>query len=337
MHMSDALLSPVTGGAFWVVSGSLVAISAKKIASENDHFKTPLMGVLGAFVFAAQMINFSIPGTGSSGHIGGGLLLTVLLGPYRAFITMASVLIIQCLFFADGGLLALGCNMFNLAFFPAFIAYPFIFSKIAGGRKSPSKLGTASISAAAAGLLMGAFSVVVQTLLSGITELPFTTFVLFMLPVHLAIGIVEGLVTWGVLAFVQRTEPTLLLSAKPAEFPRLTIAVFTVTAMLTGGIISWFASADPDGLEWSMAKTTGHEAFSGKKDTVKEFLEGLQEKTAFLPDYSFKSATEATATTGSHVNAGTSLSGIVGSLSVLAAAGITGAVLGRKRRSGDTA
>ena len=73
------------------------------------------------------MINFTIPGTGSSGHLGGGLLLAVLLGPYRAFITLASVLIIQSLFFADGGLLALGCTIFNLAFFPAFIALPFIY------------------------------------------------------------------------------------------------------------------------------------------------------------------------------------------------------------------
>lgn len=117
MHMSDALLSPAIGGTFWVASGALIAWSAKKIAHEPD-VKTPLMGVLGAFVFAAQMINFTIPGTGSSGHLGGGLLLTVLLGPYRALLALASVLVVQSLFFADGGLLALGCNIFNLAFFP---------------------------------------------------------------------------------------------------------------------------------------------------------------------------------------------------------------------------
>ena len=77
------------------------------------------MGVLGAFIFAAQMINFTIPATGSSGHLGGGLILTILLGPYAAFLTIASVLMVQALFFADGGLLALGCNIFNLGFFPA--------------------------------------------------------------------------------------------------------------------------------------------------------------------------------------------------------------------------
>ena len=191
MHMADALISPVVGGAFWIASGALIGYSAKKIAEEKDNSKTPLMGVLGAFVFAAQMINFSIPGTGSSGHIGGGLLLTALLGPYRAFIAIASVLTIQCLFFADGGILALGCNIFNLGFFPAFIAYPFIYKLIIGNKQSPGKLAAASIVAADAGLLMGAFSVVVQTLLSGISELPFGTFVLVMLPIHFAIGIVE--------------------------------------------------------------------------------------------------------------------------------------------------
>ncbi len=74
----------------------------------------PLMGVLGAFIFAAQMINFTIPGTGSSGHLGGGMILAILLGPHAAFLVMASVLTVQALFFADGGLLALGCNIWNL-------------------------------------------------------------------------------------------------------------------------------------------------------------------------------------------------------------------------------
>ncbi len=122
MHMSDALLSPAVGGAMCAASGALLVHCARRVAREDDPAKTPLMGVLAAFVFAAQMINFSIPGTGSSGHLGGGLLLTILLGPHRAFLAIASVLVVQCLLFADGGLLALGCNIFNLGFFPAFVA-----------------------------------------------------------------------------------------------------------------------------------------------------------------------------------------------------------------------
>ncbi len=331
MHMADALLSPVVGGAFWIISGTLIGYSAKKITEENDNSKTPLMGVLGAFVFAAQMINFSIPGTGSSGHLGGGLLLTVLLGPYRAFITLASVLIIQCLFFADGGLLALGCNIINLAFFPAFIAFPFIYRVIAGNSVSRGKLAAGSMTAATAGLLMGSFSVVVQTVLSGITELPFNTFLLFMLPVHLAIGLVEGLVTWGVLVFVARTDPALLVPVKTAVHPRFSFALFAIPALLTGGIGSWFASSQPDGLEWSIEKVSGTEEFRPSGEPVHEALAAFQQNIAFLPDYGFKSAPESLMDQASPINAGTSLAGIVGTLSVLVAAGSAGMILGRKR------
>lgn len=297
MHMADALVSPLVGAAFWAVSGTLIGYSAKKIAEENDPVKTPLMGVLGAFVFAAHMVNFSIPGTGSSGHIGGGLLLSILLGPYRAFIALASVLIIQCLFFADGGLLALGCNMFNLAFFPAFIAYPFIYRIISGNTVSPGRIATGSIIAAVAGLLMGSLSVIIQTVLSGITELPFGTFLIFMLPIHAAIGVVEGLATWGVLSFVMKTDPGLLIMQQASPRPRFIVALFTMALLVGGGVGSWVRSSSPDGLEWSLAKVRG----------------------------------DKTSLSVASVDAGSSVSGIVGTLSVLVVAGSTGLVLGRKR------
>src|SRR5512133_3669251 len=132
MHMADALLSPAVGGAMWTVTAGLAAYSAKKVQKNLDEKKVPLMGVLGAFIFAAQMINFTIPATGSSGHLGGGMILAILLGPHAAFITMASVLTVQALFFADGGLLALGCNLFNLGVFTCFIAYPLVYRRLAG-------------------------------------------------------------------------------------------------------------------------------------------------------------------------------------------------------------
>ena len=111
MHMADALLSPAVGGAMWAGSLGALIYCAKKMKEKMDEKMIPLMGVLGAFIFAGQMINFTIPGTGSSGHIGGGMLLAILLGPYAAFLVIASVLVIQALFFADGGLLALGANI----------------------------------------------------------------------------------------------------------------------------------------------------------------------------------------------------------------------------------
>ena len=332
MHMADALLSPIIGTTFWAISGGLTMYAAKKIREEHDPVKTPLMGVLGAFIFAAQMINFTIPGTGSSGHLGGGLLLAIVLGPYRAFLTLASVLIMQSLFFADGGILALGCNMFNMAFLPAFIAYPLLYRPITGNSLSSKKIAVGSVVTATAALLMGSFSVVVQTVLSGITELPFNLFVLFMLPIHLAIGIVEGLITWAVLSFVLKTEPQLLTAQPATARPRFMVAAFMIAALLTGGLGSWFASSNPDGLEWSVAKVTGREEFSRKLETVHEMTAAFQNNIAFLPDYGFKTDKEHTAVSKANtlINTGSSVSGIVGALLVLIVAGTAGKLLGRK-------
>jgi cobalt/nickel transport system permease protein len=330
MHMADALLSPAVGGTFWAISAGTIGVSARRISDESDGSKTVLMGVLGAFVFAAQMINFTIPGTGSSGHIGGGLLLAVLLGPWRAFVTLASVLVIQALFFADGGLLALGCNIFNMAFIPAFITWPFIYRPIAGNGHPASRLAGASVAAATAGLLAGAFSVVIQTSLSGISDLPFGTFVLFMLPIHAAIGLVEGVLTWGVLSFIPKTEPALLLTGKetPASKTGIVTAVLFTAALAIGGVISWFASSNPDGLEWSIGKVSGKEELASPAGNAHRLLADLQEKTAILPDYDFRHADEGVARAASSpVNPGTSFSGIVGSLLVLLLSGTAGLIL----------
>ena len=117
MHMADALITPTVAGAMYICSAAAAKYSMKKLSLENDPKKIPLMGIMGAFVFAAQMINFTIPGTGSSGHLCGGMLLSAVLGPYAGFLTMIGVLFIQCLLFADGGILAFGANIWNMAFY----------------------------------------------------------------------------------------------------------------------------------------------------------------------------------------------------------------------------
>ena len=240
MHMADALLSPAVGGTMWAASSGTIAYCSAKVRKELDDRNVPLMGVMGAFLFAAQMINFGIPGTGSSGHLGGGLLLTILLGPHAAFLTIASVLVVQALFFADGGLLALGCNIFNLGFFPAFVAYPYIYRTIAGDCPRQARITVAAIIAAIAGLQMGAFAVVLETVSSGISSLPFSTFVLLMQPIHLAIGIVEGFVTAGIIAFVYKARPEILRGAVearpiPGHPIRDVLLAFLAAALLTGG------------------------------------------------------------------------------------------------------
>ena len=322
MHMADALISPAVGATMWAASAGLIAYSSKKVKEEADDRKVPLMGVLGAFIFAAQMINFSIPATGSSGHLGGGMILTILLGPFAAFLVMASVLIVQAFFFGDGGLLALGCNIFNLGFFPCFIAYPFIYRKIVGDNPSKEKIMTGALVAGIIGLQLGAFGVVFETVFSGISELPFRTFVLLMQPIHLAIGIIEGLVTAAVVMFVWNERPEILNAASGFEpigqinIKKVLLGLLVAT-VITGGALSWFASSHPDGLEWAMFKTSGKEELESQ-EVVHAALASLQEKTTFLPDYGFKKAETkpepeaAGEPSWPAVDPGTSVAGLVG-------------------------
>ncbi|HOV28617.1 MAG TPA: energy-coupling factor ABC transporter permease [Synergistales bacterium] len=344
MHMADALLSPAVGGTMLAVTAGLTAYSARKLKESPDESRIPLMGVLGAFIFAAQMINFSIPATGSSGHLGGGMILAILLGPYAAFLVLASVLVVQALFFADGGILALGCNIFNLAFFPCFVAYPFIYRKIVGDSPSRKKILLGAILSAVAGLQLGAFSVVLETVASGISELPFRTFLLLMQPIHLAIGIVEGIVTGAVVTFVWKARPEVLESAArntplPGVSLRKVLAGLALAAIFTGGALSWFASTYPDGLEWSMAKTAGTEELEAPAERIHTALAALQEKLAFLPDYGFRpspagkdSQPEAAAAGENEgkwpaVDPATTVSGLVGGALTLTLAGGLGILL----------
>ena len=180
MHMSDALVSaPIALGAD-AIAATLLAISIRKIYRQ-ERLSIPLMGVLGAFVFAAQMINFSIPGTGSSGHIIGGILLSSMLGAWGGFFTLCSVIVLQCLLFADGGLLALGCNAINMAAFSCLVAYPLIFKPLYRADCSTLKLFSASILANITAFLMGAIAVTLETTLSGVSALPLGRMLLFML------------------------------------------------------------------------------------------------------------------------------------------------------------
>ena len=341
MHMADALISPAVGGTMWAASAGLIGYCSKKVKDDLDDRKIPLMGVVGAFIFAAQMINFTIPGTGSSGHIGGGMILAILLGPYAAFLTMASVLFIQALFFADGGLLALGCNIFNLGFFPCFLAYPLIFKPIVANRPSDRRLFAAATLAALFALQLGAFSVVLQTVLSGVSELPFSTFVLFMQPIHLAIGLVEGLATTAVVIFVWKARPEMIQpevnggAAGNRSFRNIVIGLLVAT-VLTGGVLSWFASSRPDGLEWSIFKTSGAAEVDESPKAIHTALEKVQEKTALLPDYSLKGDSANPPVEKSDAwaayDGGKTVAGLVGGAITLIMAASIGYALKRRKR-----
>lgn len=266
MHMADALLSPAVGLSAGAGVAGLIAYAARRASADPQHLRRiPLMGVMAAFVFAAQMINFAIPGTGSSGHIAGGLLLAILLGPNAAFIAMASVLSVQCLLFADGGLLALGCNILNLGFWPCFVGLP-VYRAIGGALPDARRAVISAVIAAVISLQLGAAGVVIETVLSGRSELPFAKFGAVMLGIHLPIGIVEGLVTAGVLRAVSRTATQ---APEPVRETKSLLAGIGIVALLMSGVLAWFASTKPDGLEWSLARVTGQTEMAAPQDSVR--------------------------------------------------------------------
>lgn len=154
MHMADALVSPAVAVTMYAASAAAAGVSLVQLhkeeaaAPELAKKKLPTMAVMSALVFAGQMINYTIPGTGSSGHLCGGMLLSAILGPWAGFLSMIVILAIQALFFADGGLLALGANVWNMAFYGCFVGYFLIYRPLMQGKllsgKGRTRLALAS-------------------------------------------------------------------------------------------------------------------------------------------------------------------------------------------------
>ena len=325
MHMADALLLPAVATTMYAATAAAAGYSIHRLKKDDDPQKLPVMAVTSALVFAGQMINYTIPGTGSSGHMCGGMLLSALLGPYAGFLSMIVILTIQCLFFADGGLMALGANCWNMAFYGCFVGYFLIWKPVnaskwfgEGRSAERARIIAASIIGCVITLQLGAFSVVLETSLSGITELPFGSFLALMQPIHLAIGLVEGLITAAVLVFVYDSRPELL---QGVEFSgertakrslKSVVAILAIVAVAVGGGLSLLASSNPDGLEWALFGNSDggyssnmglDEENYGVSSQAAEKAESVQEKTSFLPDYAFPDNDSA---------AGTTVSGIVG-------------------------
>ena len=352
MHMADALLAPAVAAAMYAASGTAAGISIHRLRKEDNPQKLPAMAVSAALVFAGQMINYTIPGTGSSGHMCGGMLLSALLGPEAGFLSMIVILAIQCLFFADGGLMALGANVWNMAFYGCFVGYYLLWRPILRGQwfsgrgakaAQRARIICASVLGCVLTLQLGAFSVVLETSLSGITELPFGAFMALMQPIHLAIGLIEGVVTAAVLLFVYESRPELLrdvdanaqgVSAKRSL--KSVVVILAVVAALVGGGLSLLASSNPDGLEWALfgnaeagySENMGlDEENFGVNSGLADAAGSVQEATAFLPDYAFA---------GSESKVGTTVSGLVGSAMVAGVALLVCMAGGffRRRRQG---
>ena len=324
MHMSDAMLSPGVAIAADIAAGALLVIAGSKLKNSKRENLVPLMGVTGAFIFAAQMVNFAIPGTGSSGHIVGGVLLAALLGPWAGFLTLASVLIIQCLIFADGGLMAIGCNILNMGAMTALVAYPLIFRPLLRfntvKRPSNLKIFGVSILTCVIGLELGAVMVSLETLASGITAIPAGKFFMLMTAIHLAIGIGEGLATGTVIVFINKTRPSLLSRDEHAggrKSIKGPVIAFAIAAAVIAGGLSFLASSKPDGLEWSIEKVTGSTDLPEAASALSEGSQALQSATSIMPDYE------------------NSFSGIVGAVMVLILVWAVSSLLIKKRKPGS--
>ena len=301
MHMANELLSVPVAGATMAVAALAVAIAAGRVKRAMADERLPLMGVMGAFVFAAQMINFTLPVLpGTSGHLGGGVLLAILLGPAAGIVIMAAILIVQCLLFQDGGLLALGCNIINMGVIPCLLGGGLYRLLLGPAAKAAAwRQYLAAWMACLAGVVAGAAMVPVESGLSGVLRVPLGQFLDVMIVVHLLIGLCEGAITFAVIAYLRRVRPE-LMGIEPADVPAaagppghgVVALSFVVTALLLAGVVSWFASHRPDGLEWSCV---GHRYTAAEKavqndSSVVAAIGRWQQRWSLMSDYTRREA-----------------------------------------------
>jgi cobalt/nickel transport system permease protein len=246
MHIPDGFLSVYVSLALWVLSIVGVGYALRRVGRDLGERQVPMMGVLAAAIFAAQMLNFAVAG-GTSGHLIGAAFATILLGPWAGVLVLTCVVSVQALIFQDGGLLALGANMFNMSIVGvsvAYMAYRTV-QKLAGWRRWGLYAG--GFIAAWLSVEVSALAAALQLALSGTS--PANVAVPAMAGIHALIGIGEGLITTGALAFVSAARRDLLKGGE-AQPAGSVVWVFGLLVALGLVVASPLASSHPDGLEW---------------------------------------------------------------------------------------
>lgn len=250
LHIPDGFLSLVIALIFWAITIVTVGIAISKTNKSLGEKQVPLMGIMAAFIFAAQMLNFPVAG-GTSGHFLGGALAAIVLGPWAGVLVMTSVIALQALLFQDGGLLVMGANIFNMGLLTAMIGFGLYRSVL--GRSKGLRLAVAGLAAWLA-VVASALLAALQLWLSGTSRLEIV--VPAMLGVHVLIGLGEALITVAALAFIERTRPDLLDQKAVAAKGGRGWVYAGVLISLLAVFLSPFASGDPDGLE-RVAKDIG--------------------------------------------------------------------------------
>jgi cobalt/nickel transport system permease protein len=207
MHAPDGFLSIPVAALMWLVTLAAIAVSVKKTNETFDERAIPLMGVTAAFIFAAQMFNFQVIG-GTSGHLLGGVLAAVLLGPWAGTLVMVAVIAVQGLIFQDGGLVVMGANIFNMGIVGTMGGYA-LYRALCGalGGERRARIPAAGI-AAWLSVVLGSMAMALELGISGTTSL--VVALAAMVGIHVFIGIGEALVTMAALGFIQVTRPDLL-------------------------------------------------------------------------------------------------------------------------------
>lgn len=243
LHIPDGFLSIVVSIICWAITVITLGFSISKTNRSLGEKQIPLMGVMAAFIFAAQMINFPVAG-GTSGHMLGGALAAIVLGPWAGMLVMTAVIAVQALLFQDGGLLVMGANILNMGLVTAAIGYGLYRSVI--GQSKTFKLTVVGF-AAWLSVMAGALLTSLQLWLSGTSQL--TVVIPAMLGVHALIGIGEALITVFAVAFIMQTRPDLIgEGSESAKASRNWVYVGVIVSLLVV-LLSPLASADPDGLE----------------------------------------------------------------------------------------
>nr|WSZ16597.1 energy-coupling factor ABC transporter permease [Streptomyces canus] len=339
MHVPDGFIDAPLSAATGVVAAAAVAVSLRGARRELDERTAPLAGLVAAFIFAVQMLNFPVA-AGTSGHLLGGALAAILVGPYTGVLCVSVVLLMQGILFADGGLTALGVNITDMAVVTTVVAYA-VFRGLV--KVLPRKRGSITAASFVAAVLSVPAAAVAFTLIyavGGTTDVPLGKVATAMIGVHVLIGIGEAVITALTVGAVVAVRPDLVYGARglrqklklrvdgqlvdvPAEpapvaarSHRTVWITGLVTSLVLAGFVSFYASADPDGLE-KVAADKGIDAKTEKHAT----------SDSPLADYGVKDVEDARLSGG--------LAGVIG-VGVTVVAGSTVFWVVRRRRTADT-
>ncbi|WP_128431456.1 energy-coupling factor ABC transporter permease [Streptomyces cyaneus] len=343
MHVPDGFIDAPTSAVTGVVAAAAVAVSLRGARRELDERTAPLAGLVAAFIFAVQMLNFPVA-AGTSGHLLGGALAAILVGPYTGALCISVVLLMQGILFADGGLTALGVNITNMAIVGVVVAYAVFRGLVKVLPKTRRSITAASFVASVVSVPAAALAFTLLFWIGGTTDVSIGKVATAMVGVHLLIGIGEAAITALTIGAVVAVRPDLVYGARdlrqplklrvggelvdaPAAGAGQPVAARTsrrtlwisglVTSLVLAGFVSFYASASPDGLE----KVAEDKGFAGS-------AEEHANADSPLADYGIKDIDNARLSGG--------LAGVIGvGATVVAGTGIFWAV--RRRRTDEAA